>query len=71
MGRDDRLGLVKQALAETIRELDDDEIHDTIEDLRPSGSTNLEAGLRTGFGMDNFNDATMEQVADQGDGFYA
>jgi Ca-activated chloride channel family protein len=148
MDRDDRLGLVKQALTEMISELDDDdtvaivtygdssaivleptlvrnndEIYDAIDDLRPGGSTNLEAGLRTGyelaerayaegginrvilasdgvanvgntdpdalsreitdraingiqlvtvgFGMGNFNDTTMEQLADQGDGFYA
>ncbi len=148
MDRDDRLGLVKEALTEMIRELDDDdtvaivtygsesnivleptsvrdddEIYDAIDDLRPGGSTNLEAGLRTGyeladqayvenginrvilasdgvanvgntdpdalsreitdraingiqlvtvgFGMGNFNDTTMEQLADQGDGFYA
>ncbi len=148
MDRDDRLGLVKQALTEMIRELDDDDtvaivtygdssaivleptlvrndddIYGAIDDLRPGGSTNLEAGLRTGyglaeqayaegginrvilasdgvanvgntdpdalsreitdraingiqlvtvgFGMGNFNDTTMEQLADQGDGFYA
>lgn len=148
MDRDDRLGLVKEALTEMIGELDnddtvaivtygdssaivleptlvsnDDEIYDAIDDLRPGGSTNLEAGLRTGyeladqayvedginrvilasdgvanvgntdpdalsreitdraingiqlvtvgFGMGNFNDTTMEQLADQGDGFYA
>ncbi len=99
------------------------EILDAIDDLRPGGSTNLEAGLRegyelareafredginrvvlasdgvanvgvtdpdqlarmirddadaginlvtVGFGMGNFNDVTMEQLADQGDGFYA
>jgi Ca-activated chloride channel family protein len=28
---------------------DDDRIHDAIDDLRPGGSTNLEAGLRTGY----------------------
>ena len=102
---------------------DRDEILDAIDRLRPGGSTNLEAGLRTGyeladdafvrdginrvilasdgvanvgvtdpdqlarmirddadrgihlvtvgFGMGNFNDVTMEQLADQGDGFYA
>lgn len=102
---------------------DRDEILDAIEQLRPGGSTNLEAGLRegyaladdafrsdginrvvlasdgvanvgvtdpdqlarmirddadrginlvtVGFGMGNFNDVTMEQLADQGDGFYA
>ena len=148
MDRDDRLGLVKEAIAEMIPELDDDdtvaivtygsdsnivleptsvrdddEIYDAIDDLRPGGSTNLEAGLRSGyeladrayvenginrvilasdgvanvgntdpdalsreitdraingiqlvtigFGMGNFNDTTMEQLADQGDGFYA
>lgn len=101
----------------------EDEILDAIDELRPGGSTNLEAGLLTayslaeeafvegginrlilasdgvanvgttdadtlsreisdraingiqlvtiGFGMGNFNDATMEQLADQGDGFYA
>ena len=100
-----------------------DEILDAIDELRPGGSTNLEAGLRTGyglageafrghginrvvlasdgvanvgiidptalaqvisedadrgidlvtvgFGMGNYNDVTMEQLADQGDGFYA
>ena len=98
-------------------------ILDAIDDLRPGGSTNLEAGLETayelaerafvegginrlilasdgvanvgttdpdaltrrisdraingiqlvtvGFGMGNYNDVTMEQLADQGDGFYA
>ncbi|MAT03830.1 MAG: hypothetical protein CL424_02145 [Acidimicrobiaceae bacterium] len=100
-----------------------DDILDAIDALRPGGSTNLESGLRTGyglaseayragginrvvlasdgvanvgvtdpdelarmirddadrginlvtvgFGMGNFNDVTMEQLADQGDGFYA
>ena len=148
MDRDDRLGLVKEALAELVDELDRDdtvaivtygdssaiileptparderEILDAIDDLRPGGSTNLEAGLETaydlaerafvegginrlilasdgvanvgttdpgeltrrisdraingiqlvtvGFGMGNYNDVTMEQLADQGDGFYA
>ncbi|MEM9039349.1 MAG: von Willebrand factor type A domain-containing protein [Actinomycetota bacterium] len=98
-------------------------ILDAIDDLGPGGSTNLEAGLRTGydlareafddgginrvvlasdgvanvgmtdpdalaamiredadrgidlvtvgFGMGNFSDVTMEQLADNGDGFYA
>ena len=102
---------------------DRDRILDAIDDLRPGGSTNLEAGLRegyrlagesfrrdginrvvlasdgvanvgvtdpdqlarmirddadrginlvtVGFGMGNFDDVTMEQLADQGDGFYA
>ncbi len=27
--------------------------------------------VTVGFGMGNFNDTTMEQLADQGDGFYA
>ena len=27
--------------------------------------------VTVGFGMGNFNDVTMEQLADQGDGFYA
>ena len=148
MDRDDRLGLVKEALAELVDELDRDDtvaivtygdssaiileptpagneraILDAIDDLRPGGSTNLEAGLETayelaerafvegginrlilasdgvanvgttdpdaltrrisdraingiqlvtvGFGMGNYNDVTMEQLADQGDGFYA
>lgn len=100
-----------------------DEILDAIDRLQPGGSTNLEAGLRSGyaladeafrrdginrvvlasdgvanvgvtdptalaemiegdaergidlvtvgFGMGNYNDVTMEQLADQGDGFYA
>ena len=100
-----------------------DEILDAIDRLEPGGSTNLEAGLRSGytladeafrrdginrvvlasdgvanvgvtdptalaemiagdaergidlvtvgFGMGNYNDVTMEQLADQGDGFYA
>ena len=148
MDRDDRLGLVKEALEELVEELDRDDtvaivtygdssnvvleptsaderqlILGSIDDLRPGGSTNLEAGLRTGyelaqqafaedginrvilasdgvanvgntdaarladeiheqaingiqlvtvgFGMGNFNDVTMEQLADRGDGFYA
>jgi len=101
----------------------DDEIFDAIDDLRPGGSTNMEAGLLSGyrlaeeafvegginrvilasdgvanvgltdadgltreitdraiggiqlvtvgFGMGNFNDTLMEQLADQGNGFYA
>ena len=148
MDRDNRLGLVKEALEQLVQELDnddtvaivtysnkssvvleptsvrdDDEIYDAIDDLRADGSTNLEAGLRTGYdlaeeafidgginrvilasdgvanvglvdpdelsrtitdraddgiqlvtvgvGMGNFNDVTTEQLADQGDGFYA
>ncbi|NNE11525.1 MAG: DUF3520 domain-containing protein [Ilumatobacter sp.] len=116
---DDRSGVV----LEPTEVRDRDEILDAIDDLRPGGSTNLEAGLRegyaladdafrrdginrvvlasdgvanvgvtdpdelarmirddadrgihlvtVGFGMGNFNDVTMEQLADQGDGFYA
>lgn len=148
MDRDDRLGLVKEALEVLVDELDDDDtvaivtyessagivleptpvsqrrtILRAIDDLTPGGSTNLEAGLVTGydlardafrdggvnrvvlasdgvanvgltdpdglasmirhdadagihlvtvgFGMGNFNDHVMEQLADQGDGFYA
>jgi len=148
MDRDDRLGLVKDALAELVDELDDDDtvaiaIYDdsstvileptpareerailsAINDLRPGGSTNLQSGLETGyalaeeafiegginrvilasdgvanagivdperlseditnraiggiqliavgFGMGNYNDTTMEQLANRGDGFYA
>ncbi|WP_148288470.1 vWA domain-containing protein [Ilumatobacter nonamiensis] len=102
---------------------DSDRILDAIDELGPGGSTNLESGLRegyglareafdseginrvvlasdgvansgvtdpddlaamiredadegidlvtVGFGMGNFNDVTMEQLADNGDGFYA
>ncbi len=101
---------------------DDDFILDAIEELRPDGSTNAEAGLQlgydmanrawtrnainrvillsdgvanvgetgpeaileeigrqaddiqlvtVGFGMGNYNDVLMEQLANQGDGFYA
>ena len=76
MDRDDRLGLVKEALIELVDELDDEdtvaivtygdrsaiileptearnerEIVDAIEDLRPGGSTNLEAGLETAYDL--------------------
>ena len=116
---DDEAGVV---LAPT-EVADRDEILDAIDALHPGGSTNLEAGLRSGyelageafregginrvvlasdgvanvgvvdpallaqqirddaergidlvtvgFGMGNYNDVTMEQLADQGDGFYA
>ena len=102
---------------------DEDEIVEAIDELRPGGSTNVEAGLALGYelagdmydddrvnrvillsdgvanqgltdpdalsrmiredadrgiqlltvgvGMGNFNDVLMEQLADQGDGFYA
>jgi len=105
------------------RATDDERILDAIDELQPGGSTNLEAGLRLGYGlaretltengidrvvlasdgvanvgltdpesilgairddaeagielisvgvgMGNYNDALLEQLADQGDGFYA
>jgi len=107
------------------RATDEDTILNAIDELRPSGSTNLEAGLRLGYGlaretriddgeginrvvlasdgvanvgltdaqdilreiaddaasgielvsigvgMGNYNDVLLEQLADQGDGFYA
>ncbi len=148
MNRDDRIGLVKVALARLVTELDGgdtvaivtysdgatvlleptsvrdrDRILDAIDRLETNGSTNLEAGLRRGYelagdafindginrvvlasdgvanvgltdpdglvglirddadrgvqlvtvgvGMGNFNDVTMETLADDGDGFYA
>lgn len=116
---DNRSGIVLEPTPATER----DAILDAIDDLRPGGSTNLEAGLElgydlaaemfvpdginrvvlasdgvanvgttevdalaamirddadeginlvtVGFGMGNYNDVTMEQLADQGDGFYA
>ncbi len=116
---DDRSGIVLEPTPATER----DTILDAIDELRPGGSTNLEAGLQlgydlaadmyvadginrvvlasdgvanvgtteadalaamirddadegidlvtVGFGMGNYNDVTMEQLADQGDGFYA
>jgi Ca-activated chloride channel family protein len=145
MAREDRLGLVKQALGLLLDELreedrvalvvygssghvllehtsDHERIRDAIDSLRPEGSTNAEEGLRlgydladrgfrrgwnnrvvlcsdgvanvgatgpesilarigsearrgielttVGFGMGNYNDALMEQLADQGDGRY-
>ncbi len=76
MDRDDRLGLVKIALKNLVRELDggdtvaivtysnsgdvilpptsvrdSDVILDAIDDLRPGGSTNLEAGLQLGYDL--------------------
>jgi Ca-activated chloride channel family protein len=111
------------ALLEATPVSDTDAILEAIDDLRPGGSTNVEAGLRTGYrearahlragalnvvllasdgvanvgttsgsrlagdiaqagddgihlvtvgyGMGNYNDHLMEQLADQGDGFYA
>ncbi|MCK0110599.1 von Willebrand factor type A domain-containing protein [Ornithinimicrobium sp. F0845] len=110
-------------LLEPTRVADRDTIINAIEDLRPGGSTNMEAGLRmgysqartahvedginavvlasdgvanvgvsdggalaeeiagageegihlvtVGYGMGNYNDTLMEQLANQGDGFYA
>ncbi len=116
---DNSAGVVLQPTAVRERGI----ILDAIDNLRPGGSTNLEAGLRqgyglaseafregginrvilasdgvanvgvtdpdalaalirddadrgvqlvtVGFGLGNFNDTVMEQLADQGDGFYA
>lgn len=112
-----------QVILEPTSVADEDVILDAIDRLAPTGSTNLEAGLRMGYnladdafepgginrvvlasdgvanvgltdpdalarmirddadrgvqlvtvgvGMGNFNDVVMEQLADQGDGFYA
>jgi Ca-activated chloride channel family protein len=116
---DDDAGVVLPPTAVAERDL----ILDAIDELQPGGSTNLESGLRTGyglaaeafrhgginrvvlasdgvanvgltdptalaemiagdagrgidlvtvgFGMGNYNDVTMEQLADRGNGFYA
>jgi Ca-activated chloride channel family protein len=128
LGRDDTVAIVTfgddaRVLLEPTRASDTNEILGVIEQLRPGGSTNLEAGLRLGYdlarssltengidrvvlasdgvanvgltdpdsildairrdaqagielvavgvGMGNFNDMLLEQLADQGDGFYA
>jgi len=124
---DDSVAIVTYAdqggvVLEPTRVSDSRRIYDAINNLQPGGSTNLEAGLSTGYalaseafgaginrvvlasdgvanvgltdpaalarmirddadrgiqlvtigyGMGNFNDETMEQLADQGDGFYA
>ncbi len=125
---DDTVGIVTYSgssgiILEPTRLRDRDEIIDAIEGMRSGGSTNLEAGLQTGYdlasdvyedgdinrvilasdgianvgttdpeglaagirrdadrgiqlvtvgyGMQGFNDVTMEQLADNGDGFYA
>jgi Ca-activated chloride channel homolog len=112
-----------RVLLEPTPAFDRDRILSVIDELRPGGSTNLEAGLRLGYdlargsltengidrvvlasdgvanvgltdpqsilgsiardaeagielvsvgvGMGNYNDALLEQLADQGDGFYA
>ncbi len=128
LGRDDSVAIVTfgaegRVLLEPTRATDRDQILHVIGQLRPSGSTNLEHGLRLGYelarssmtengidrvvlasdgvanvgltdpegilgsirrdaaagielvsvgvGMGNFNDVLLEQLADQGDGFYA
>ena len=128
LGRNDTVAIVTfgddaRVLLEPTRATDANRILGTIEDLRPGGSTNLEAGLRLGYelarssltengidrvvlasdgvanvgltdsvsilaairrdaaagielvsvgvGMGNYNDTLLEQLADQGDGFYA
>lgn len=128
LGRDDRVSIVTfgdeaRVVLEPTAASRDGEILDAITQLRPGGSTNLEAGLRLGYelarttltengidrvvllsdgvanvgltdpesilrairddaaagielvsigvGMGNYNDVLLEQLADQGDGFYA
>lgn len=128
LDRDDTVAIVTYSgdsgiLLEPTSIRDRDEILDAIDDLRAGGSTNLQAGLDTGYdlareafrddgvnrvivasdglanagitdvdalsqrlrddadagiglvtvgyGMNGFNDTTMEQLADQGDGFYS
>ena len=128
LSRDDTVAIVTYnddsgVVLHPTRVRDRREILDAIDRLRPGGSTNLEAGLATGYdlareafrddginrvvlasdgianvgltdpdglarmirddadrgidlvtvgyGMGNFNDTLMEQLADQGDGFYA
>ena len=128
LGRDDTVAIVTfgddgRVLLEPTRATDRNRILGVIDELRPGGSTNLEAGLRLGYelarasltengidrvvlasdgvanigltdpqsilgaiqrdaeagielisvgvGMGNYNDTLLEQLADQGDGFYA
>ncbi len=128
LDRDDTVAIVTYSgdsgiLLEPTSIRDRDEILDAIDNLRAGGSTNLQAGLDTGYdlardafredgvnrvivasdglanagitdvdrlsqrlrddadagiglvtvgyGMNGFNDTTMEQLADQGDGFYS
>ena len=128
LDRDDTVAIVTYSgdsgiLLEPTSVRDRDEILDAIDDLRAGGSTNLQAGLDTGYdlareafredgvnrvivasdglanagitnvdelsrrlrddadagiglvtigyGLNGFNDTTMEQLADQGDGFYS
>jgi Ca-activated chloride channel family protein len=130
LGRGDSIAVVTfgdnaRVVLPPTRATDEDAILDAIDELRAGGSTNLEAGLRLGYGlaretliddgeginrvvlasdgvanvgltdaqdilrevaddaasgielvsigvgMGNYNDALLEQLADQGDGFYA
>lgn len=128
LGRNDTVAIVTfgdhgQVLLEPTRATDENLILSVIDELQPSGSTNLEEGLRLGYdlarssmtengidrvvlasdgvanvgltdsesilgsikrdaaagielvsvgvGMGNYNDTLLEQLADQGDGFYA
>lgn len=128
LGRNDTVAIVTfgndaRVMLEPTRASDRNQILGVIGELRPDGSTNLEAGLRLGYGlaresltengidrvvlasdgvanvgltdpesildairrdaeagielvsvgvgMGNFNDTLLEQLADQGDGFYA
>jgi Ca-activated chloride channel family protein len=128
LGRNDTVAIVTfgddaRVLLEPTRATDANRILAVIDELRPGGSTNLEAGLRLGYdlarssltengvdrvvlasdgvanvgltdpesilgairrdaeagielisvgvGMGNYNDTLLEQLADQGDGFYA
>ena len=128
LGRGDSIAVVTfgddaRVVLPPTRATDDDRILAAIDELQPSGSTNLEAGLRLGYqlaretllgdgidrvilasdgvanvgltdadgilgrirddaaagielvsigvGMGNYNDTLLEQLADQGDGFYA
>ena len=128
LGPDDRVSVVSfgqdaRLILPSTSARDADAILAAIDELKPSGSTNLEAGLRLGYeqarasltengidrvvlasdgvanvgltdadsilrrirddaaagielvsvgvGMGNYNDALLEQLADQGDGFYA
>jgi Ca-activated chloride channel homolog len=128
LGRNDSVAIVTfgndaRVMLEPTRASDRNQILGVIGELRPDGSTNLEAGLRLGYGlaresmtengidrvvlasdgvanvgltdpesildairldaeagielvsvgvgMGNFNDTLLEQLADQGDGFYA
>ena len=130
LGRGDSIAVVTfgddaRVVLPPTRATDEDRILDAVDELQPGGSTNLEAGLRLGYGlaretliddgeginrvilasdgvanvglthadgilrgiaddaaagielvsigvgMGNYNDALLEQLANQGDGFYA